>query len=362
MSRFRTLRSRLALSHVLVVLGIAITVLVVGRLTAPAFYRDHIGMMAGMMGGDALASDLQEATIRALNQALVVSVGVGLFVALVAAWFASRRLIEPIDDVRRATRKLAEGNYGERVALPAEAELAGLASDVNRLADSLATTEQRRMRLLTDFAHEFRTPLATVEGYMEALLDGVLEPSPEIFGSIALEASRMKRLADDLGLLSRTEEGVVGLRFAPVDIGELATSVAARLDSQFVDKGVSIHLAGGPKTVVLGDADRLVQVLTNLIGNALSYTQPGGHVSVSWGEKDEVAIVTVEDDGKGIAPEALDMVFERFYRVDRSVPGGTGVGLTIARSIARLHGGDIVVHSSGPGQGSRFEVSLPVAS
>lgn len=359
MNRFRTLRARLALSHALVVLGIAVTVLVVGRLTAPAFYRDHIGMMAGMMGGDAMTADLQEATIRALNQALAVSVGVGLLVALVAAWFASRRLVEPIDDVRRATRKLAEGDYGERVMLPVEAELAGLAGDVNRLADSLATTEQRRLRLLTDFAHEFRTPLATVEGYMEALLDGVLDPSPEIFGSIALEASRMKRLADDLGLLSRTEEGAVRLEMADVDVGSLVTAVCDRLSSQYIDKGVDLVCEGGPQATVRGDHDRLLQALTNLVGNALSYTDPGGTVRVGWTGQSANVRITVVDDGRGIRAEDRERIFERFYRADRTVPGGTGVGLTIARGIARLHAGDITVHSEGRGRGSRFELTLP---
>lgn len=347
------------MSHVLVVVGIAITVLVVGRLTAPGFYRDHIGMMAGMMGGDAMTADLQAATLRALNQALAVSVGVGLLVALVAAWFASRRLIEPIDDIRRATRKLAEGNYGEKVLPPAEAELAGLASDVNRLADSLANTEQRRLRLLTDFAHEFRTPLATVEGYMEALLDGVLEPSPEIFGSIALEASRMKRLADDLGLLSRTEEGVVPLEIADVDVGTLVSAVCDRLAPQYVDKGVQLICEGGPYATTRGDYDRLLQALTNLVGNALSYTDPGGTVRVGWTSKNSMVAITVFDTGRGIRPEDRERIFERFYRADRTVPGGTGVGLTISRGIARLHGGEITVHSDGRGQGSRFELTLP---
>ncbi len=359
MKRFRTLRSRLALSHVVVVLGIATTVLAVGRLTAPAFYRDHIGMMGGMMGGDAMTTDLQAATIRALNQALIVSVGVGLFVALVAAWFASKRLVEPIDEVRLATRKLAEGNYGERVVPPAEAELAGLAGDVNRLADSLATTEQRRMRLLTDFAHEFRTPLATVEGYMEALLDGVLEPSPEIFGSIALEAARMKRLADDLGLLSRAEEGALHLEPADVDVGALVSAVCDRLSPQFLDKGVELTCEGGPIATVRGDPDRLLQAVTNLVGNALSYTDAGGTVRVDWTVDKGAAVISVIDTGRGIRAEDRDRIFERFYRADRTVPGGTGVGLTISRGIARLHGGDISVHSEGPGRGSRFELSLP---
>lgn len=355
----QTLRSRLVMSHVAVVLASAMTVLVVGRFTAPAFYRDHIGMMTRMMGGEGLAPDLQDAAVSALNQALVVSVSVGLVVALVAAWVGTRRLVEPIKQVRIATRRLAEGHYKERVPLPSEEELAGLVGDVNRLAETLENTEARRLRLLTDFAHEFRTPLTTIEGYMEALLDGVLDPSQEIFGSVALEASRLKRLAGDLSLLSRTEEGAVSLVLAPVDLGQLATAVAERLASQFVDKGVSIRVDAGPAAPAIGDSDRLVQVLTNLIGNALSYTDPGGRVVVSWTTDGDNVTVTVTDDGRGIAADALARVFERFYRVDRSVPGGTGVGLTIARGIARLHGGDILVESAGVGQGSTFRLLLP---
>jgi signal transduction histidine kinase len=257
-------------------------------------------------------------------------------------------------------RRLATGSYHERVPIPEEEELAAVASDVNALAQALEETEQRRLQLISEVAHELRTPVATLRGYLEGLLDGVFEPDPETLAAGIRETARLERLAGDLSALSRAEEGGEDLRAEPLDLGQLAKEVARRLSPQFDDKGVALDVETGPPLRVVADRDRTAQVLTNLVGNALAYTPAAGRVSIRPFLEAGVAQVEVSDTGKGLTAEQASLVFDRFYRVDRAAGPGTGIGLTIARSLARLQGGDIAVSSGGPDMGSTFVLSLPI--
>ncbi len=358
---FGTLRARLLLSH-LVVMAIGLVVLLVaGRRLGSVFVDDHLRsmgrMMGGMASGDAL--ELEVGITSAFDRALLWAAIFSALAAAAAATFAAARVLRPLEHVRRVARRLATGSYRERVPIPQEEELAGLATDVNALAEALEQTEQRRIRLVSEVAHELRTPVTTLKGYMEGLLDGVFEPDPETLGAAVREARRMERLAADLSELSRTEEGRIDLRPEHVDLGVLAAEVAGRLRPQFDDGGVELTVDQGPAVPVTVDRDRIAQVLTNLIGNSLSYTATGGHVTVRAERHGGMAQVTVADTGRGLSPDQLALVFERFYRADRSTAGGTGIGLTIARSLARLHGGNITASSPGLGRGSTFTLTLP---
>jgi signal transduction histidine kinase len=226
-SRWRTLRLRLLASYLAVVLSGALTLTVVASVAAPAFFAGHMANMlpgSGMMAG--MADDLDRAFAVSLTRALAVGVLVSVVVALVVSALVAGRIIRPLDRVRIATRRLAEGSYSERVALPADAELAALAVDVNALASSLEETEQKRVQLMSDLAHVLRTPLSAIEGYMEGLIDGVVPAEVETFASVAEEAARLKRLASHLSTLSRIQEdGGVTLR-VEFDLGDLASSVA----------------------------------------------------------------------------------------------------------------------------------------
>lgn len=353
------MRSRLALSHLAVVAVGAITVLVVGRLVAPSSFENHMTTMGMSAMSDMMAPDLRESFDAAVAQALLVSVAVSVAVAITAAVIATRRVAAPIDRVRAASRRLADGHYNERVELPAEMELAALAEDVNHLAETLEHTERQRSRLLGEVSHELRHPIATLQGYLEGMLDGVLEPTPEILSSMAGEAARLGRLATDLNLVSRLDEGTLPLRLQPMAVDALVDPIVGRLRPQFDDEEVTLRTKPGPSVTVMADSDRIAQILTNVIGNALTYTPPGGSVAVAWHARPAHVDITVEDTGRGIAAADLDRVFDRFYRADRSAPGGTGVGLTIARTLTRLHGGDLTVTSPGAGQGATFTITLP---
>ena len=188
----------------------------------------------------------------------------------------ARRIIGPIKEMSNAARTLAAGNYSVRVPKPFETELADLAGDINSLAEELEQTEHQRLQLIGDVAHELRTPLQTIEGSMEALMDGVVEPSVEVFAAIAEEAARLKRLAFDLSSLSKSEEGSYRLERRPLDLRSEVKDVLELLDHQFEAKEVDLALQAGPRVEVMADADRLAQILTNVIGNALAYTDSGG--------------------------------------------------------------------------------------
>jgi signal transduction histidine kinase len=237
--------------------------------------------------------------------------------------------------------------------------LAALAEDFNRLAATLETTEQRRTRLISEVAHELRTPLTTIQGSMEGLLDGVLEPGDEVWASVAEEAARLQRVVADLGLLSRLDEAALPLDTEECSVEDVVRSVADRLRPQYQDKGVELVVEVAPSLTVTADRDRLAQVFTNLVGNALGHTPEGGRVFIAGRVAAGMAEVTVTDTGEGIAREELEDIFERFHRGSSSVRQGTGLGLTIARSLARAHGGDVSASSAGPGTGSVFTVRIP---
>jgi histidine kinase len=357
----RSLRARLVLSH-LVVVAVGVAVLVVtGRQLGSVFVHDHLQSMGGMMGGTegGLMTDVEAGVKSGFTRALLWATAVSAAVAVTAASFASVRVLRPLEEVRRVTRRLATGSYRERVPIPEERELEALAADVNALAQALEETEKRRLRLVSEVAHEMRTPVATLKGYMEGLLDGVFQPTAETFAAAAGEAARLERLAADLSALSRAEEGRVELRLEETDLGEVAAEVADRLRPQYDDQQVELVVEPGPPLPVLADRDRIAQVFTNLIGNALTYTPSGGEVVVRPEKVADQARVAVIDTGRGLTADQLEMVFERFYRADRSVAGGTGIGLTIARSLARLHGGDLSASSPGTGRGATFTLTLP---
>lgn len=365
MSRpFRSLRARLLLSHLAVVVIGVVILLLAGRRLGSVFVDDHLRSMAGMMRGTDTnwAAQLEEGINSAFNRAMLWAALISGGVAAAAATYATYRVLRPLGQVRRVARRLATGSYHERVPIPEEEELAAVASDVNSLARALEETEQRRLQLISEVAHELRTPVATLKGYLEGLLDGVFEADPATLAAGIGEITRLERLAGDLSALSRAEEGRVDIRPELLDLAELAVEVAERLRPQFDDKAVALDVRAGPRLPVMADRDRTAQALTNLLGNALSYTPAGGRVEVRARRSGHGAQVDVSDSGRGLTAEQTEHVFERFYRADRSVGPGTGIGLTIARSLARLQGGDITVSSPGPGKGSTFVLSLPGVS
>jgi signal transduction histidine kinase len=271
-----------------------------------------------------------------------------------------------------ASRRIAEGHYYERVEVPGDPtrdeldELARLALSFNLMAAQLEQTEATRRELIGNVAHELRTPLATIKGSMEGLIDGVLPTDASTYQQIYREADRLQRLVTDLQELSRIESGAFELNIQPVPVRHLVEATVARLGRQFEEKDVALGIdLPADLPPVQADEDRIGQVLLNLVGNALQYTATGGQVRVSARRQGAEVHVSVRDTGVGIAAEHLLLIFTRFYRVDKSrarIGGGSGIGLTIAKHLVEAHRGRIIAQSPGPGQGSTFTFTLPIAA
>ncbi|MCW5850325.1 MAG: HAMP domain-containing protein [Anaerolineae bacterium] len=368
----RSLRTRLLLAH-LAVIAVGVVTLFLATLALGPTLFDRVmghmmgpgdGMMGGMMGG------MQQTTTQAFQTAMLQALGFSTAAAAVAALavsiLVSARIVTPLQRLLAASRRIAAGQYAERVPVEGQDELAALAAQFNTMAEELETAERRRVALIGDVAHELRTPLATIEGYTEGLLDGVVAPTTETWALVHDEVRRLRRLVQDLQDLSRAEAHQLSLHWQPVAPGDLVEQAMGRMGSQFADQGIHLTYTPAPHLpLVQADPDRVIQVLINLLGNAVRYTPAGGTVRVEVEAGLAGVTFRVADTGIGIAPEHLPHLFERFYRVDRArarALGGSGVGLTIAKALVEAHGGRIWATSAGLGQGATFAFTLPVAT
>jgi len=299
--------------------------------------------------------------IDTLNRMLMwVALG-ALALSLVSGWLVSRRLSDPIARVTESTRQISSGDYSTRVAAGSRTrEVRELVDAVNHLGQSLGEQDRLRKRLSADVAHELRTPLSTVQGHLEAMIDGVWKPTTRRLGACHEEILRLNHLVQDLSALARYESGALVLKLEPADIGALAADVVRLQEESFRAKGVALRLRGKPVTAPV-DREKITQVLVNLLDNALGFTESGGVVELRVAPEKDTARLSVADTGEGIPEQDVPFIFERFYRVDESrarASGGSGIGLTIVREIVRAHGGTIEVKSS-RGSGSEFVVHLP---
>lgn len=377
MSLLRAIRRHLSwklfLSYLLIIVCGGAVLLASAILVAPGAFERHLAAMAARMGNDpALAADLFDSFTQAVTEAIVAGTLTALVIAIILGSYISRRVVAPIQEMMRASIRIADGHYGERVEsygkepAPEELdELGRLATNFNRMATTLEQTEARRMELIGNVAHELRTPLSSIMGYMEGLMDGVLTADIVTFQKVHREADRLQRLVLDLEELSRVEAGAFTLQLHPVSVASLVTAAVDRLRSQFEDKQVALEVdLPGDLPPVRADEDRLGQVLLNLIGNALQYTPANEGVFLRAQRIGEMVAISVTDTGIGIAAEHLPRLFDRFYRVDNSrsrVGGGSGIGLTIARHLVEAHGGEISAASDGLGKGSTFIFTVPIA-
>jgi len=364
---------KLMASYVVVIVVGVVTLGIAVESTVPtAFNRHLLGMqrMMGQMGTQQMETDLFANFRAAVTESLLLATVAALITAIVVSFFVSQRVVIPIRQMMQASRRIAAGHYRERVQVSSEDELGQLAHSFNQMAATLEQTESMRQDLIANVAHELRTPLATIKGYMEGLIDGVFPAQPETYQLVYREADRLQRLVKDLQALSQVEAGAFSLDYRPVALTALIQQTATRLRPQFEEKGVTLELELAPDLPpTLADEDRLSQVLLNLAGNALQYTPAGGVVTITTqlqttsSDTPNTLLITITDTGLGIPAEHLPHIFDRFYRVDKSrsrAGGGSGIGLTIAKYLVEAHGGQIWAESAGPGQGSVFRVLLPV--
>lgn len=305
-----------------------------------------------------------QAFLDRVQQSLVLAGLAATALAVLLGFGISWRLTTPLRQLTRAAGAIAEGNLRERVPASGRDEIADLGRAFNQMAASLEEGETLRRNLMADVAHELRTPLTVIQGNLQAILDGVYPLDETQVAGLYDETRLLTRLVDDLRELALAEAGQLRLERAPVDLVALAQAVVANFAPAAETAGVTLLAPTGDQAVhVMGDADRLGQVLRNLLSNALRHTPAGQQVTVRVEEADHQAVLTVADTGTGIAADDLPHVFDRFYRGNKSRGrrvGSAGLGLAIARQLVMAHGGEISVESA-EGAGATFTVRLPVA-
>lgn len=358
----RRLLWRLFVGQLLVVLAGTATLGLVAFLVAPPIFRDHVRRAVGPVS-DVVAGHLDTALTETLGLALVIGIAASVAAAAGVSWLLATRIARPVEELSRAADRLASGHLDARAGQPVTAdELADLTRAFNGMAEALQHTDRSRRRLLADLAHELRTPLATVEAYHEGLADGVVALDSDTIAVLHDATGRLRRLVDDVAVVSQAEEGRLPLDLRPLDLRELATQAVQSARPAAEEAGLTLHL-DLPEAPVVGevDRDRLGQVLGNLLGNAIEHTPTGGTINVTLAVDGNRSEITVTDTGAGISPDHLPHVFERFYRADpaRRRAGGSGIGLTISRALVAGHGGELTATSDGPRRGATFTVRLP---
>ena len=311
-----------------------------------------------------LANPVPSDISRSVNRSLLWA-GLGAAaLGTLLVWLLSRRTLAPLQSLGEVARQLGGGDLSQRARMSGPSEIRELARNFNVMASDLEESERHRRNLTSDIAHELRTPLSNIQGYLEAMRDGLVQPSPETIDTIHDQALHLSRLVEDLRLLSQVESGDLELQLTRVNLEDVLQSGVDAVRPRAEAKGVSLTLEVVQfLPIVEMDATRISQAVGNLLENAITHTPGQGSVTVSAGVETDQLEIAVSDTGPGIAPDDLPRLFDRFYRADPSrsrETGGSGLGLTIARRLVEAHGGTIEVRSV-VGEGSRFTIRLPLA-
>ncbi|WP_041933358.1 sensor histidine kinase [Gloeothece verrucosa] len=360
-----SLGTRLFFSHLLVMTVGLGSFIIMAKVFSPRMFIVRLEQMErnGLVRGITSRTFLIKGFETAWNSSAFWSVIFGATTAGGLSYLVSKRIVKPLKQMKTITKKFASGDLNERVPESDIPELNQLAISFNRMANGLEDVEKRRRELISDLTHELRTPLTVVRGYLEQLSDYSIEPSTELYLKLVKETRRLERLTYDLQELSKAEAGYLVINIQPLYLYTLLQSLIEKFSDQLMDEGPVLALdCPADLPPVLADIDRTEQILVNLLGNALRYTEKGNILLKAWLEKDRIWIAVI-DTGIGISQEDLPFVFERFWRADRSrsrYSGGSGIGLAIVRRLVELQNGQIEVESE-LGKGTIFRFCLPVA-
>jgi two-component system sensor histidine kinase BaeS len=295
--------------------------------------------------------------LRTLTLSLLLALGLAAALGLLLA----RHLSRPVRELETTVRELAHGHFERRAEVTSGDEIGGLANGVNRLAETLEKNRTSRQRWMADIAHELRTPVAILKGEIEALTDGVREPDQRAMLSLGEEIDQLTALVDDLQTLALADAGSLSLRREPVDVRELVQQVTGAFRDRLAARDIALELDMSEPAPLRADAQRLRQLLQNLLENCARYVEAGGRVRVLVAQEAGALRLTVEDSGPGVGDAQLPLLFERFYRVEPArsrAAGGRGLGLSICRNIVEAHGGTIGAERSTLG-GLAIQVRLP---
>jgi two-component system, OmpR family, sensor histidine kinase BaeS len=326
-------------------------------------HNNRVVGYVGLVPRTTFSDNLRAGFLRYQGLTLLSVSGVVVALAAAFSFFMARRLVRPLKAVASATDRMAAGDFDIRIPSPSSDEVGLLADRFNTLALTLKQNEEARRQLIADVSHELRTPLAVLRGEVEAIRDGVREPSSEQIASLHAEVLRLSRLVDDLHQISLSDLGAMTCRMTEVDLTGLLKKSIGPYEALFRNKAIRLEI-DIPETIdapISGDPERLQQLFSNLLDNSLKYTDAGGTLAVRLEAGNNTVAIDFLDSAPGVATEDLERLFDRLYRQETSrsrKTGGAGLGLAIARSIVEAHGGTIEALVS-PLGGVRIRTVLP---
>lgn len=330
----------------------ALPILYNGKVIAKIIPPDIVGL--------SLNSELQ-VFLDNLRDVLIIAVAVGVFISLLMGIILARFMLRPIESLTQASTLIADGRLQQEVAVNSNDEIGVLAQSFNKMSRDLASADRQRRQLTADITHDLGTPIQVISGYIEMAQDGVLTLNQERLDTIAQELQRVNRLIEDMGLLAKTDAKTLSLHLAFTSIAPMLQRVVRLYQARCNNEGIRLRLVCPDNLNAELDEERMVQVLGNLISNALRYTSRAGEIALSAEIKDSELIISVCDTGCGIEAGELPFVFDRFYRSDsaRGAGGKMGLGLSISKGLVEMHRGTISVDSDGE-SGSCFQIQLPI--
>ncbi len=340
-----TLRARLIALFVLLAVAVAGVMI----FAVQQFSSEQIMKLAMQAGSS--AAQAQAMFDQYVGRVLLIGAAVGVVLGVAVAWWLLRRILRPLDRLAEAAHRIAAGDLAARVPDPPDPELRGMADAFNQMAATLERVEQLRRALVEDVAHELRTPLTSLQGYTEALADGVVAPTREMLRTVNEEIVRLTHLVEELDQLARGERGERAQARAEVDLATIVQRAVAIASPELASRRISVRVED-PATLprLLAEPDGIGQVVTNLMQNAARYTNDGGEVIVRLSGDGDGVRCEIENTGAEIPADELPFIWERLYRIDRSrarATGGSGIGLAIVRQIVEAHGGQVGAQSGG---------------
>ncbi|MGF9712822.1 sensor histidine kinase [Paenibacillus naphthalenovorans] len=355
----KRLHTRLAM----LIIAIATGILLISTVSIIWGTHYHISMyQAQAAGGHHDFPQLGYHLEQALIQSILWTFAGSIVLSVLIGFYTAKRISAPLVDMKRVAERMSDGQLDARVKLDGKDELAELGSSLNKLAEQLHKQEQLRVTMTEDIAHELRTPLATLKSHMRAFEDGVWEPTPERIHSCYEEIERLTDMVAELEDLTHMESQAFHLERKEEPLVSMIAKGVDLVSVAYLEKKIKLSFSCSPDIRIVADRKRMIQVLVNLLGNALKYTPESGEVRIEAVEEEQHVLIAVQDSGSGIAREDLPYIFERFYRGDKSrnrKTGGSGLGLTIVKKLVNAHGGQIWAESS---QGTTFYIRIPKVS
>ncbi|MFW6104583.1 MAG: ATP-binding protein [Candidatus Bipolaricaulota bacterium] len=344
-----------------------------GQLTSESF-NEEFGLKIATIGErnnpfgflylkDRKRSEIEKVFLSSVNNSIIMAAAISLLAAIALIFYYSRKTLNPIKELTAAAERIKEGNLDQEVKVKTRDEVGTLASAFNSMAQELRKQERLRKNMVSDVAHELRSPLTKSHGYLEAIKEGRMEPDQETIETLYRNSKALKKLVNDLNDLTRAEAGQLDLERKPILLEEVIESTRESIQFMLNEKDLRVNVNLPNDVLVYVDPDRIQQVLRNLLDNAVTYSKQGGTIKITAKIQEDQVEVRVEDNGEGIPKSDLPRIFDRFHRVDRSrsrETGGSGLGLTIAREIIEAHGGKIEAESE-KGEGTTLVFTLPRA-